>query len=138
MGFKDKMTKHFSDAYLQKYGDRMISASGTVLSVKIEEKSVLGLLKSISVFLVLKPEQGKAIIKSEYKKKRWFKKPEFIDIKQGNKLIIMGLTGEKGKSHSEVIVASNIANLTTKKDLQPFDHSQLKKARQKGTKMKSR
>ncbi|MEG2291151.1 MAG: hypothetical protein RSC24_14345 [Clostridium sp.] len=138
MGFKDKMTKHFSDAYIQKYGDRMTSASGTVLSVKIEEKSILGLIKSISVFLVLKPEQGKLIIKSEYKKKRWFKKPEFIDIKQGNKLIIMGLTGEKGKEHSEVIIASNIANLTTKKDLQPFDHSQLKKARQKATKMKSR
>lgn len=138
MGFKDKMTKHFSDAYIQKYGDRMTSASGTVLSVKVEEKSILGLIKSISVSLVVKPEQGKQIIKSEYKKKRWFKKPEFIDIKQGHKIIIMGLSGEKGKDHSEVIVASNIANLTTKKDLQPFDHSQLKKARQQATKMKAR
>lgn len=138
MSFKDKMTKHFSDAYMQKYGDRMASASGTVLSVKIEEKSILGIMRSISVFLVLKPEQGKQIIKSEYKKKRWFKKPEFIDIKVGHKLIIMGLSGEKGKAHSEVILASNIANLTTRKDLQPFDHAQLKKARQQSTKMKAR
>lgn len=138
MGFKDKMTKHFSDAYIQKYGDRMASASGTVLSVKLEEKSVLGLIKSLNVFIVMKPEQGKQIIKSEYKKKKWFKKPEFIDIKVGHKLIIMGISGEKGKEHSEVILASNIANLTTKKDLQPFDHAQLKKARQQSTKMKSR
>lgn len=138
MGFKDKMTKHFSDAYIQKYGDRMTSASGTVLSVKIEEKSILGILRSISASIVLKPEQGKQIIKSEYKKKRWFKKPEFIDIKQGHKLIIMGLKGEKGKENSEVIAVSNIANLTTRKDLQPFDHSQLKKARKQATKMKMR
>lgn len=138
MGFKDKMTKHFSDAYIQKFGDRMTSATGTVLSVKIKEKSILGIIRSISVSLVLKPDQGKQIIKCEYKKKRWFKKPEFILIKQGHKLIIMGLSGEKGKEHSEVITASNIANLTTKKDLQPFDHSQLKKARQQATKMKAR
>ncbi|MBB6624262.1 hypothetical protein [Clostridium gasigenes] len=138
MGFKDKMTKHFSDAYIQKYGDRMTSANGTVLSVKIEEKSFLGIIRSIAVSLVLKPDQGKQIIKCAYRKKRWFKKPEFIDIKPGHKLIIMGLSGEKGKEHSEVIIASNIANLTTKKDLQPFDHSQLKKARQQATKMKAR
>lgn len=138
MGLKDKMTKHFSDAYIQKYGDRMTSTSGTVLSVKVEEKSFLGLIKSISVLLVIKPEQGKQIIKSEYKKKRWFKKPEFIDIKQGHKLIVMGLKGEKGKKNSEVITISNIANLTTRKDLQPFDHDQLKKARKQATKMKAR
>ena len=138
MGLKDKMTKHFSDAYIQKYGDRMTSTSGTVLSVKVEEKSFLGLIKSISVLLVIKPEQGKQIIKSEYKKKRWFKKPEFIDIKQGHKLIVMGLKGEKGKKNSEVIAISNIANLTTRKDLQPFDHEQLKKARKQATKMKAR
>lgn len=138
MGLKDKMTKHFSDAYIQKYGDRMTSTSGTVLSVKVEEKSFLGLIKSISVLLVIKPEQGKQIIKSEYKKKRWFKKPEFIDIKQGHKLIVMGLKGEKGKKNSEVITISNIANLTTRKDLQPFDHEQLKKARKQATKMKAR
>lgn len=138
MGFKDKMTKHFSDAYISKYGDRMTSSSGTVLSVKSEEKSILGILKSITVSLVIKPEQSKQIVKCEYKKRRWFKKPEFIDIKQGHKLIVMGLKGEKGKENSEVVTISNIANLTTKKDLQPFDHDQLKKARKQATRMKTR
>ena len=50
----------------------------------------------------------------------------------------MGTTGVKGKANSEIITISNIANLTTKKDLHPFDHSQLKKARQQATKFKVR
>lgn len=138
MGFKDKLTKHFSDAYIDRYGDRMTSASGTVLSIKSTEKSILGILKSITISIVIKPEQSKQIVKCEYKKKRWFKKPEFIDIKQGHKLIIMGLKGEKGKENSEVVSISNVANLTTKKDLQPFDHEQIKKARKQATRMKAR
>ncbi len=32
MGFKDKLGKYYSDAYMQKYGDRMTSVSGTILS----------------------------------------------------------------------------------------------------------
>ena len=36
MGFKDKMTKYYSDAYMEKYGDRMTSVAGTILSVKTE------------------------------------------------------------------------------------------------------
>ena len=76
--------------------------------------------------------------KCEYKRNRWFKKPEFIDISQGHKIIVMGIKGEKGKANSEVIMASNIANLTTRKDLAPFDHSQLKKAKQQATKMQRR
>ena len=43
-----------------------------------------------------------------------------------------------GKANSEVIIASNIANLTTRKDLHPFDHSQIKKARQQATRMRTR
>ena len=31
MGFKDKMTKYYSDGYMNKYGYRMTSVSGTVL-----------------------------------------------------------------------------------------------------------
>ncbi|MBX7295082.1 hypothetical protein K4H75_03155 [Clostridium chauvoei] len=138
MGFKDKMTKYFSDAYIEKYGDRITSASGTVLSVKLEEKNILGIFRILKVNLIVKSDIGKGVVKSLYKKNRWFKKPEFIDIKQGHKVIIMGIAGEKGKENSEVIVASNIANLTTKKDLFPFDHSQLKRARQQATRMRSR
>ena len=43
----------------------------------------------------------------------------------------MGLKGVKGKKDSEIIQIQNILNLTTKKDLVPIDHSQIKKARQR-------
>ena len=138
MGFKDKMTKYYSDAYMEKYGDRMTSVAGTILSVKTEVKSILGIFNKLHVFLVVKPEVGKQVVKCEYKKNRWFKKPQFIDVNQGHKVIIMGLKGIKGKANSENILVSNIANLTTRKDLHPFDHSQIKKARQQSTKMMRR
>ena len=138
MGFKDKMTKYYSDAYMEKYGDRMTSVAGTILSVKTEVKSILGIFNKLHVFLVVKPEAGKQVVKCEYKKNRWFKKPQFIDVNQGHKVIIMGLKGVKGKANSENVLISNIANLTTRKDLHPFDHSQIKKARQQSTKMMRR
>ena len=130
MGFKDKMTKYYSDAYMEKYGDRMTSVAGV--------KSILGIFNKLHVFLVVKPEVGKQVVKCEYKKNRWFKKPQFIDVNQGHKVIIMGLKGVKGKANSENVLISNIANLTTRKDLHPFDHSQIKKARQQSTKMMRR
>ena len=138
MGFKDKMTKYYSDAYMEKYGDRMTSVAGTILSVKTEVKSILGIFNKLHVFLVVKPEVGKQVVKCEYKKNRWFKKPQFIDVNQGHKVIIMGLKGVKGKANSENVLVSNIANLTTRKDLHPFDHSQIKKARQQSNKMMRR
>ena len=138
MGFKDKMTKYYSDAYMEKYRDRMTSVAGTILSVKTEVKSILGIFNKLHVFLVVKPEVGKQVVKCEYKKNRWFKKPQFIDVNQGHKVIIMGLKGVKGKANSENVLISNIANLTTRKDLHPFDHSQIKKARQQSTKMMRR
>ena len=138
MGFKDKMTKYYSDAYMEKYGDRMTSVAGTILSVKTEVKSILGIFNKLHVFLVVKPEVGKQVVKCEYKKNRWFKKPQFIDVNQGHKVIIMGLKGVKGKANSENVLISNSANLTTRKDLHPFDHSQIKKARQQSTKMMRR
>ena len=138
MGFKDKMTKYYSDAYMEKYGDRMTSVAGTILSVKTEVKSILGIFNKLHVFLVVKPEVGKQVVKCEYKKNRWFKKPQFIDVNQGHKVIIMGLKGVKGIANSENVLISNIANLTTRKDLHPFDHSQIKKARQQSTKMMRR
>ena len=138
MGFKDKMTKYYSDAYMEKYGDRMTSVAGTILSVKTEVKSILGIFNKLHVFLVVKPEVGKQVVKCEYKKNRWFKKPQFIDVNQGHKVIIMGLIGVIFKSNSENVLISNIANLTTRKDLHPFDHSQIKKARQQSTKMMRR
>ena len=116
----------------------MTSTAGTVLSVKIEEKNILGIIRKLTAHILIKPDMGKGVVKTQYKVRKWFKKPTFIDVKQGHKVIIMGIEGEKGKADSEVITISNIANLTTKKDLHPFDHNQLKKARQQATKMRAR
>lgn len=138
MGFKDKMTKYYSDAYMNKYGDRMTSVSGTVLSVKTETKSFLGIFNRLHVWLVVKSDAGKQIAKCEYKRNRWFKKPEFIPVKIGHKVIIMGLKGIKGQKDSDVIAIQNVLNLTTRRDLLPFDHSQLKKSKQQATKMMRR
>ena len=140
MGFKDKVSgklnSYFQNAYIEKYGDRIASTSGTVLSIKFVEKNYI-IIKRIMVEMVIKPEIGKKVVKCWYKKNRWFKKPEFISIKQGNKVMIMGVKGEKDnkKENSEEIQIMNVLNLTTKKDLFPIDHSQIKKARQQSTNM---
>ena len=134
MGLKDKMNKYLQDSYMEKYGDRVASASGTVVSVKFTEKNYI-IIKKLIVDLVIKSDTSRGVVKATYKKNRWFKKPEFIPVKIGNKVIVMGLKRIKG---ADVIVLQNLLNLTTKKDLAPFDHSQLKKAKQQATKMQRR
>lgn len=137
MGLKDKMNKYLQDSYMEKYGDRVAIASGTVVSVKFTEKNYI-IIKKLIVDLVIKSDTSRGVVKATYKKNRWFKKPEFIPVKIGNKVIVMGLKGIKGKKDADVIVLQNLLNLTTKKDLAPFDHSQLKKAKQQATKMQRR
>lgn len=139
MSLKDKFNNYFQSAYMQKYGDRITSNQGTVLSVKSVEKNYF-IIQTLSVELVLKPQVGKGIIKCYYDKKRWFKKPDFMTLKQGHKVIIMGLKGAKTtKKHSiEDIQIINVINLTTNKDLVPVDHSQIKKARQQANTMMRR
>ena len=143
MSLKDKLTSkfgnYFQDAYMQKYGDRITSVSGTILSAKIVEKDYF-IIKRIMVELIIKPEVGRKVVKCLYKKNRWFKKPEFINVKQGHKVIIMGVNGEKDnkKENSQEVQIMNILNLTTKKDLIPVDHSQIRKSRQQATNMMRR
>ena len=135
MAFRDKMDKYFRDSYFQKYGDRITSASGTIVSVKTQEKNYFIAHKLICE-MVIKPEVGKAVIKAKYSKFKWFKKIEFIALKIGHKVMIMGLKGVKGKKDSDIIQVQNIINLTTKKDLVPIDHSQIKKSRQQAGRMR--
>lgn len=141
MGFKEKLSSkfgnYFQNAYMEKYGDRITSISGTILSIKIIPKSYF-IFHRLMVEMVVKPEVGKSIVKCWYKKNRWFKQPEFITVKQGHKVIIMGVTGEKDnkKENSQQVQIMNVLNLTTKKDLVPIDHSQIKKSRQQATKMR--
>jgi hypothetical protein len=143
MSLKEKLSSkfgnYFQNAYMQKYGDRITSVSGTILSVKLIEKSYI-IFNRLMVEMVVKPEVGKRVVKCWYKKNRWFKKPEFISVKQGHKVIIMGVTGDKKskKENSQEVQIMNILNLTTKKDLIPIDHSQLKRSRQQSTNMMRR
>lgn len=131
MSFKDKLSNYYTESYMKKYGDRMTQLQGNILSVKIEEKSILWIFNTIRAYIIVKPERSKNVIKCRYKKNRWFKKPEFIKLSQGHSVIIQGLKSRVSKKDpTEIIDVMNILNLTTKKDLVPVDHSQIKKVRQ--------
>lgn len=136
MGLKlrEKFDNYFRDSYFQKYGDRITSAQGTVISAKVEEKSYL-IYNKLTAELIIKPDMGKGIIKGRYKAAKWFKKPEFIQVSKGNKVMLMGLKGEQGKKDSEFMVIQNVLNFTTKRDQIPVDHSQFKRSRQQTPKM---
>ena len=129
MGVKDKLSKYYTDSYLAKYGDRMAQFQGNIISVKVEEKSILWLFHKIIATVIIKPDRSKAVIKCVYKKNKWFKKPQFIQLNRGNTVIIQGLKSNK-ENEKEYIEISNILNLTTKKDLIPVDHSQIKRVQQ--------
>ncbi|MFD3157458.1 hypothetical protein ACFIJ5_11430 [Haloimpatiens sp. FM7330] len=121
MGFKEKFSKRYTEAYLKKYADRLTQVQGKVLSIKIHEKSILWIFHKLTVSLVVKPDRSRSISKCEYKKNRWFKKPPFMKISQGHSVIVQGLKGKKGKENRESIQVVNILNMTTKNSLVPID-----------------
>lgn len=133
MGFKEKLSKYYTDSYMKKYGDRMAQFQGSIISVKVEEKTILWIFHKLTATLIVRPERSKSIVKCSYKKNKWFKKPEFLALSQGHNVVVQGLKtkkDKKGKSTGEIIELMNILNLTTKKDLIPVDHSQIKKVKQ--------
>jgi hypothetical protein len=121
MSIKEKFAKYYTDTYLKRYGDRLTQVQGNVVSVKIEEKTILWIFHKLKATLIVKPDRSKSVIKCVYKKNRWFKKPTFITVNQGNLLIVQGLKGKKGKDEKEGISIMNIRNLSTKKDLIPVE-----------------
>jgi hypothetical protein len=121
MSIKEKFTKYYTDTYLRRYGDRLTQVQGNVVSVKVEEKTILWLFHKLKATLILRPDRSKSVVKCVYEKNKWFKKPSFITINQGNLLVIQGLKGKKGKGDREVISIMNVRNLTTKKDLIPVE-----------------
>ncbi|MFL0246754.1 hypothetical protein [Candidatus Clostridium stratigraminis] len=121
MSIKEKFSKYYTDTYLKRYGDRITQVQGNVVSVKVEEKTILWLFHKITATLIIKPDRSKTVVKCVYKKNRWFKKPAFMVINQGNLLLVQGLKGKKGKDNRELITIMNIRNLTTKKDLIPVE-----------------
>ena len=131
MGFKDKLTQGYTNAFINKYGDRLTQVQGRALSVKTEEKSFLGILNTIIVTIVVKQDNLRTVATCVYKKKRWFKKPTFIAISQGHSLLIQGLKPDyskkkKKKKFKDHISIMNVMNLTTKKDLVPVEGAQRK------------
>lgn len=119
MGIKDKLTNSYTQAYLKRYGDRLTQTQGRVLSVKVEEKNYFKIFYKLMVTILVKADGSKAISKCVFKKRRWFKKINFISVLQGQSVIIQGMKGKKGKEHREQIQIVNIRNMTTKKDLVP-------------------
>ncbi|WP_010236596.1 hypothetical protein [Clostridium arbusti] len=130
MGLKEKIQNYYTKSYMSKYGDRLTQAQGNVISIKIEEKSILWIFHKLVVTLILKPDRSKNIIRCNYKRNKWFKKPEFMTINQGNLLVVQGVKGAKGKENRETIEIMNIRNMTTKKDLVKIDGNTPKTVRQ--------
>lgn len=131
MSFKETLAKKYAEAYLKKYGDRLTQVQGHILSVKMSTKAILGIYHILKVDIILRPERSKNVQRCQYIRKQWFKKPEFMQLSQGNLVIVQGVKGKKGKDNSEIIQVLNIMNLTTKKDLIPMDHNKIKKIQQK-------
>ncbi|MFL0195511.1 hypothetical protein ACJDU8_08020 [Clostridium sp. WILCCON 0269] len=121
MSFKEKIAQYYTKSYLKKYGDRLTQVQGTVVSVKITRKTILWIFNKLTVTLLVRPERSKNIVKCSYIRKKWFKKPEFISINQGNLVLVQGLKGKRGKENRESLDLINIRNITAKKDLIPIE-----------------
>ena len=130
MGFKENFSKKYAQMFIKKYGDRITQVQGRVLSVKVAQKTILWIFNKIKVDILVRPEGSKLIARSQFKKNRWFKKPEFMALKQGDLVVIQGIKGKKGKENSDIISVMNVMNLTTKKDLVPVDQK-VKKVQQR-------
>lgn len=126
MGFRDKIQQYYINSYMKKYGDRLTQVQGKVLSCKIEKKSIIGIFHKLKVTLVVKNDHSRSIANCVYTKNKWFKKPTFIHISQGNSILVQGLKGKKDNSKkksisSEILEIINVRNFTTKEDLSPID-----------------
>lgn len=121
MSFKEKIAQYYTKSYLKKYGDRLTQVQGTVVSIKITRKTILWIFNKLTVTLLVRPERSKNIVKCSYIRKKWFKKPEFISINQGNLVLVQGLKGKRGRGNRESLDLINIRNITSKKDLIPIE-----------------
>lgn len=126
MSFKEKMQKYYADSFMKKNGDRLTQIQGNVISVKVELKAVLWIFHKLTATVLVKPDRSRNIIKCVYRRNRWFKKPEFMTLTQGNLVIVQGLKSTTGKKDDkkEFIQIMNIRNLSTKKDLVKLDGDQ--------------
>lgn len=126
MSFKEKMQKYYTDSFMKKNGDRLTQIQGNVISIKVELKAVLWIFHKLTATVLVKPDRSRNIVKCVYRRNRWFKKPEFMTLNQGNLVIVQGLKSTSGKKDDkkEYIQIMNIRNMNTKKDLVKIDGDQ--------------
>lgn len=117
MGFKEKLEQYQRDTFMEQYGDRISPIMGNLLSVKIERKVKFLIWHTLNVNLVIKPQGQKNIARAQYKKGKFFKDPDFIELKQGNQVLVQGVKGEPGKEAAEVVTIMNVVNFTDKTQL---------------------
>lgn len=130
MGFKETIAKRYADSYYKKYGDRITQVQGRILSVKVTTKTILWVFNILTADVVVKLDRNKPVSRCQYKIRKWFKKPSFMNLSQGHSVIVQGIKGKKGKEDSDVISIANIRNLTTKQDLVKVDQP-VKKVQQR-------
>lgn len=130
MGFKETIAKKYADSYYKKYGDRITQVQGRILSVKVTTKTILWVFNILTADVVVKLDRTKAVSRCQYKIKKWFKKPTFMNLAQGHSVVVQGIKGKKGKEDRDVISIANIRNLTTKQDLVEVDQP-IKKVQQR-------
>lgn len=133
MSFKEKVSQYYAKSFFKKYGDRLTNIQGNVISVKVERKTFLWIFNKIVATIIVKPDRSKSVVKCVYKRRRFFKKPDFMNIYQGNLVIVQGLKpnkdSKKSKKSGDAVEVMNIRNLSTKCDLVHVDDGGVKTTR---------
>lgn len=133
MSFKEKISQSYAKSFLKKYGNRLTNIQGNVISVKVERKTFLWIINKIVATIIVKPDRSRSVVKCVYKRRRFFKKPDFMNIYQGNLVIVQGLkpdkSSKKSKKSTDAVEVMNIRNLSTKCDLVPVDDGGVKVSR---------
>lgn len=125
MGIVNKFEEYQMETFMEQHGDRITPVYGRLLSVKIERKKKFLIRHVLEVNLVVKPVGSRNVARCKYKKSG-FKKPEFIDLRQGNEVLVQGLKGDKNKKNkesSEIITIMNVVNITDRTQLVEGDLS---------------
>ena len=116
MGIKNKFEEYQMETFMEQYGDRLTPLYGHVLSAKIERTKKFFLWNVLTVNLVIKPAGSRNVQRCQYKKSS-FKLPPFIEIKQGNEVMVQGLKADKSKESSDTITIMNVINITDRTQL---------------------
>lgn len=118
MGIKNKFEDYQMEVFMDQYGDRLIPVYGNVLSIKVNRKKKFFLWNTLNVSMVVKPQGSRNVQRCTYRKSG-FKVPPFMEIRQGNEVMVQGLKADKAKSKDpqDTIEIMNIINITDRTQL---------------------